>query len=126
MGRDIGCARHAGRPTLKARPIRPVVLTVPIAGLAVWAGQATWNFYMGTPWTRDGTVRAYVVTMAPEVAGRIAALPVADNQSLHKGDPLLTIEPQTTRLRFSKPRRLSIMRASRLRMRSVRQHAVSI
>ena len=48
---------------------------------------------MGTPWTRDGTVRAYVVTMAPEVAGRIAVLPVADNQYVHKGDPLLTIDP---------------------------------
>jgi len=30
-----------------------------------------WGAYMGAPWTRDGTVRAYVVTMAPEVAGRI-------------------------------------------------------
>jgi RND family efflux transporter MFP subunit len=44
-------------------------------------------------WTRDGTVRAYVVTIAPEVAGRIVAFPVADNQYVHKGDPLLTIEP---------------------------------
>jgi len=35
---------------------------------------------MGAPWTRDGTVRAYVVTMAPEVAGRIVELPVADNR----------------------------------------------
>jgi multidrug resistance efflux pump len=35
---------------------------------------------MGTPWTRDGTVRAYVVTMAPQVAGQIVQLPVADNQ----------------------------------------------
>jgi hypothetical protein len=32
----------------------------------------------GAPWTRDGTVRAYAVTMAPEVAGRIIKLPVAD------------------------------------------------
>jgi RND family efflux transporter MFP subunit len=31
--------------------------------------------------------------MAPEVAGRIVTLPVADNQYVHKGDPLLTIEP---------------------------------
>jgi RND family efflux transporter MFP subunit len=48
---------------------------------------------MGTPWTRDGTVRTYVVTMAPEVAGRIVALPVVDNQYVHKGDLLVTIEP---------------------------------
>jgi multidrug resistance efflux pump len=40
-----------------------------------------WQAYMAAPWTRDGTVRAYVVTMAPEVAGRIVKLSVADNQS---------------------------------------------
>ena len=30
---------------------------------------------MGTPWTRDGAVRAYVVTITPEVSGRIVQLP---------------------------------------------------
>jgi multidrug resistance efflux pump len=38
-------------------------------------------------------VRADVVTMASEVAGRIAVLPVADNQFVHKGDLLLEIDP---------------------------------
>jgi RND family efflux transporter MFP subunit len=48
---------------------------------------------MGAPWTRDGTVRAYVVTMAPQVAGQIVELPVADNQFVHKGDLLMVIDP---------------------------------
>ena len=48
---------------------------------------------MVAPWTRDGTVRAYVVTMAPEVAGRIVQLPVVDNQFVHKGDLLMVIDP---------------------------------
>jgi hypothetical protein len=52
-----------------------------------------WRAYMGTPWTREGTVRTYVVTMAPEVAGRIVELPVADNQFVHTGDLLLVIDP---------------------------------
>jgi RND family efflux transporter MFP subunit len=38
-------------------------------------------------------VRAYVVTMAPEVAGRIVQLPVKDNQFVHKGDLLMVIDP---------------------------------
>jgi multidrug resistance efflux pump len=42
---------------------------------------------------RDGTVRAYVVTMAPEVAGRIVKLSVADNQLVHKGGVLFEIDP---------------------------------
>jgi RND family efflux transporter MFP subunit len=57
-----------------------------------------WDAYMGTPWTRDGTVRAYVVTMAPEVAGRIVELPVADNQLVHKNDLLMVIDPTNYRI----------------------------
>jgi RND family efflux transporter MFP subunit len=56
---------------------------------------------MGAPWTRDGTVRVHVVTMAPEIAGRIVELPVVDNQFVHKGDLLMTIDPTNYRLAVS-------------------------
>jgi multidrug resistance efflux pump len=49
--------------------------------------------YMEAPWTRDAAVRAYVVTTAPEVAGRIVELPVVDNKYVHKGDLLMVIDP---------------------------------
>jgi RND family efflux transporter MFP subunit len=52
-----------------------------------------WRAYVAAPWTRDGTVRVYVVTLAPEVAGRIVELPVADNQFVRKGDLLMVIDP---------------------------------
>ncbi len=73
--------------------IAPYVITlaaVVIAAAFVWK---MWGVYMTAPWTRDGTVRAYVVTMAPEVAGRIVELPVGDNQLVKKGDLLMVIEP---------------------------------
>jgi multidrug resistance efflux pump len=35
--------------------------TVVLVGLL---GRAMWGVYMGAPWTRDATVRAYVVTGA--------------------------------------------------------------
>jgi multidrug resistance efflux pump len=69
--------------------------TTAVAGVLGWA---MWDAYMGAPWTRDGTVRTYVVTMAPEVAGRIVELPVVDNQFVHKGDLLLVIEPTDYRI----------------------------
>ncbi|MGA7449990.1 MAG: HlyD family secretion protein [Rhodoplanes sp.] len=69
------------------------MITLVTAGIAAVLGWAMWNTYMGAPWTRDGTVRTYVVTMAPEVAGRIVKLPVVDNQFVHKGDLLLVIDP---------------------------------
>jgi RND family efflux transporter MFP subunit len=43
-------------------------------------------------------VRAYVVTMAPEVAGRIVKLTVADNQFVHKGDVLFEIDSADYRI----------------------------
>src|SRR5580692_2328741 len=72
--------------------------TVALAALLAWA---MWEAYMSAPWTRDGQVRAYVVTMASEVAGRVVELPVADNQFVHKGDLLMTIDPTDYRIAVS-------------------------
>jgi multidrug resistance efflux pump len=73
--------------------ILPFLLTLGALAVAATLGWASWEAYMGAPWTRDGTVRVYVVTIAPEVAGRIVELPVADNQLVHKGDLLMQIDP---------------------------------
>jgi multidrug resistance efflux pump len=89
----------AARKTRKARiRIIPLLITLATTALAGVLGWAMWEAYMGAPWTRDGTVRTYVVTMAPEVAGRIVELPVADNQFVHKGDLLLVIDPINYRI----------------------------
>ncbi len=61
--------------------------------VATALGWFAWRAYMATPWTRDGTVRAYVVSIAPQVAGQIVALPVPDNELVHKGDLLMQIDP---------------------------------
>ncbi len=52
-----------------------------------------WNHYLVGPWTRDGQVQANVVSIAPEVSGRIITLSVSDNQFVHKGDLLYEIDP---------------------------------
>jgi multidrug resistance efflux pump len=57
-----------------------------------------WDAYMRAPWTRNSTVRADVVTMAPDVGGRIVELPLADNQFVHKGDFLMLIDPANYRI----------------------------
>ncbi len=73
--------------------ILPLLLTLIAIALAVGLGREMWRVYVEAPWTRDGTVRVYVVTMAPQVAGQIVKLPVADNQFVHKGDLLMVIDP---------------------------------
>jgi multidrug resistance efflux pump len=69
------------------------LITLATTVLAVGLGWAMWNAYMERPWTRDGTVRVYTVTMAPEVAGHIVELPVTDNKFVAKGELLLVIDP---------------------------------
>src|SRR6516162_5602090 len=78
--------------------ILPFLITLVALAVAVVLGRAMWDAYMGAPWTRDGTVRAYVVTMAPQVAGQIVELPVADNQLVRKGDLLMVIDPTDYRI----------------------------
>ena len=74
--RVVSAPQPAARVTHQPRiRIVPLLITFAAMGLAAGLGWATWNAYMETPWTRDGTVRVYTVTMAPEVAGRIVELP---------------------------------------------------
>ena len=80
-------------PQRPRRRVIPFLLTLGTVAVASLLGWGMWEAYMGTPWTRDATVRAYVVTMASEVAGRIVELPVADNKYVHQGDLLMVIDP---------------------------------
>jgi multidrug resistance efflux pump len=78
---DIRPRESGSRKTVKPRiRIVPVLITLATVVVASLLGWRMWQEYMVAPWTRDGRVRAYTVTMAPEVAGRIVELPVADNQ----------------------------------------------
>src|SRR5271169_4217796 len=90
--------RETPRRRLRILPFVITLATIAVAGALGWA---MWNAYMGAPWTRDGTVRAYVVTMAVEVSGYIVELPVADNQFVHKGDLLMVIDPTNYKIAVS-------------------------
>src|SRR6516164_7107911 len=90
--------REAPRRRLRILPLLITLVALAVAGALGWA---MWSAYTGAPWTRDGTVRAYVVTMAPQVAGQIVELPVADNQFVHKGDLLMVIDPTNYKIAVS-------------------------
>ena len=53
---------------------------------------------MAAPWTRDATVRVYIVTTAPQVAGQIVKLTALDNQFVREGDLLMVIDPTNYRI----------------------------
>jgi len=83
------------RPRLRVVPIMITFIAVAIAGALSFA---MWNVYMAAPWTRDATVRVYVVTIAPQISGLIVELPVSDNQFVRKGDLLMVIDPTNYRI----------------------------
>lgn len=78
-------------PVLK--PVLAKAVTLAVLALAVVLGWFAWDYYTRAPWTRDARVRADVVTLSAEVAGRIIELPVRDNQFVRQGDLLLQIDP---------------------------------
>ena len=93
--------RVSAKPHIPLAPILITLATLAVAALLAWAG---WEAYMAAPWTRDGTVRVYVTTMAPEVAGKIVELPIADNQFVHKGDELFEIDTADYRIALDQAR----------------------
>lgn len=96
--------RSPVRAMPSARPLRKAVgrfmlgagkhlATLGIALVATLISVATWQHYVTAPWTRNGSVRVQVANVAPQVAGKIVELLVADNQFVHKGDVLYVIDP---------------------------------
>lgn len=70
------------------------LLPIGLLALALLGGKDLWHRYMDGPWTRDGRVRADVVTVAADVAGLVTEVAVADNQLVHRGDLLFRIDPR--------------------------------
>ncbi|MHC6226080.1 HlyD family efflux transporter periplasmic adaptor subunit [Pseudomonas sp. X10] len=75
------------------KPVLSKALTLAVLALALVLGWFAWDYYTRAPWTRDARVRADVVTLSAEVAGRIIELPVHDNQFVRQGELLLQIDP---------------------------------
>ncbi|ABP60482.1 HlyD family secretion protein [Enterobacter sp. 638] len=66
--------------------------TLLVLALALVAGWWLWNFYMQSPWTRDGKIRAEQVSITPQVSGSITTLLIKDNQYVKQGDVLFRID----------------------------------
>ncbi|MEA9394575.1 HlyD family secretion protein [Lelliottia amnigena] len=66
--------------------------TLFVLALALVAGWWLWNFYMQSPWTRDGKIRAEQVSITPQVSGSITTLLINDNQFVRQGDVLFRID----------------------------------
>ena len=75
---------------------RPLILT--IVAIVVLLGLAYSVYYYfshkGLVSTDDAYTDGYIVAVAPRVSGQVVSLDVVDNQFVHKGDPLVHIDPR--------------------------------
>lgn len=69
-----------------------ILVTLILVVAAIAAGTWVWNYYLYSPWTRDGRVRADIITIAPDVSGWVTQLRVKDNQAVKKGDILFIVD----------------------------------
>lgn len=73
--------------------------------LFVTAGSVVYSYYQSytsNPWTRDGQVSAYIVSITPRVTGQIIKIHVDDNSQVSKGDLLFEIDPSIYRAAYNK------------------------
>ena len=81
--------------TFIARRIVPLLrptITITVAALAIFVLRWMWVHYERAPWTRDGRVRADIVSVAPDEPGFVVSIAVIDNQVVSKGDPLFRLD----------------------------------
>ena len=83
---------------MKAEKLIRVSITAAVVALAALVAWLAWQHWMLSPWTRDARLRAEVVRIAPDVAGRVSEVAVADNQAVAQGDVLYVIDPEPYRL----------------------------
>jgi multidrug resistance efflux pump len=88
---------------------RSITLAVVVA--ALFALRSLWTHNELAPWTRDGRVRADVVSIAPDVPGFVVNVAVHDNQVVSKGDPLFELD----RARYEIALRLALATVARQR-----------
>jgi RND family efflux transporter MFP subunit len=102
---------------MKFRMLFQVTCTVVILVVAVLLSKALWNRYMNSPWTRDGRVRADVIKVAADVSGIVVNVAVRDNQLVHKGDLLFTVDRERYRLAWDRANAVLAARKAEMAMR---------
>jgi multidrug resistance efflux pump len=69
-----------------------ILVTSAVVVAAVFAARWMWIHYQVDPWTRDGRVRGDVVQVSPDVSGLVTDVEVADDQPVHRGQRLFTLD----------------------------------
>lgn len=80
---------------------RWIVVSVVVVVAAALGGRHAWRARLYES-TDDAFIDGTVVRVAPQVPGRVAAVPVASNQRVQAGDVLVSIDPSDLRIELSR------------------------
>jgi membrane fusion protein (multidrug efflux system) len=89
-------AAKAPGDTAKPRRRRPFIWIILILGV-ILGGGAAFHYWQANRYiesTDDAFVDGRAITIAPQVSGLVISLDVTDNQFVHRGDPLIHIDPR--------------------------------
>ena len=92
-------AKPTPADTASANPLRRAALIVVVVTILLFALSIVMERF--TPLSSQAVVQAYVVRMAPEVAGRVIGVDVADNTRVDAGQVLFRIDPRPFELAVS-------------------------
>ena len=75
---------------------RPLIITIAVIVALLLVAFFVYYYLSnkGKAGTDDAYTDGYVVAVAPRVSGQVVSLDVVDNQFVHKGDPLVHIDPR--------------------------------
>src|ERR1700722_14209804 len=97
--RRVGCSTRKGarsRRVVRLRRRRPAVIAIACVIAVFLVGGGAYYWYSGR--NIESTDGAYTdgraITIAPQVSGTVVSLDVTDNEFVHKGQPLIHIDPR--------------------------------
>jgi len=82
--------------------IKRYLISLLLLGAAGTVAYTYYQSYTSNPWTRDGQVSAYIVSITPRVTGQVTQVHVDDNSHVSKGDLLFEIDPSIYKAAYHK------------------------
>ena len=82
--------------------IKRYLFTLILMCTAGVVGYKLYQTYSSHPWTRDGQVSAYIVSVTPRVTGQVTQVYAQDNSQVKKGDLLFEIDASLYKAAYHK------------------------
>ena len=82
--------------------MKRLLIVIPIALIALAA--LVWSQYRKTPFFVSGFIESHQIRVGSRIGGRVAQVQAVEGQTVHKGEPLLQLEPYDLRERLVEAR----------------------